>query len=350
MNANVKQIFVVKAGTTLKVSGNTSTLAEGQIGVFTPSYTAISNTAVPTPAQSPYIMLAEGTGNASLGSFKTSRIYLNKVTAWRGTAFSTTSTEMEVTTTPGSFKCERTYVFTVRIFEHFLQSVYCPYLQESVMITTPCCEDCTGDCDNLVATSYIAEIVAAINANVKLNPYVVATVDGVTIVLTGKVVPGLTAVDCLPDSVPYIANKVRFKVYAGEAAGSSQLEDIANFCDIWESETTQDLVYPIGEGVAIAELERHFAGYNQPNTSGYRYNIPYYNGDLITFTDKTLSYDIYELEYLDPSSEGFEQKTAVPMSIVVAFPSSLSAEADKFETIMNTWLANSPAYQTAVNI
>jgi hypothetical protein len=38
------------------------------------------------------------------------------------------------------------------------------------------------------------------------------------------------------------------------------------------------------------------------------------------------------------------------MSIVVAFPSSLSAEADKFETILNTWLANSPAYQGAVNI
>jgi hypothetical protein len=350
MNRNVKQIFVVKAGTTLKVSGNTSTLAEGQIGVFTPSYTAIDNTAVPTPAQSPYIMLAEGTGNASLGSFKTSRIYLNKVTAWRGTAFSTTSTEMEVTTTPGSFKCERTYVFTVRIFEHFLHSVFCPYLQESVMVTTPCCEDCTGDCDDLVATSYIAEIVAKINANPRLSAYVTASVDGETIVLTGKVVEGLTAVDCLPDTVPYIANKVRFKVYAGEAAGSSQLEDIANFCDLWVSETTQDVVYPVGEGVAIAEMERHFAGYNQPNTSGYRYNIPYYNGDLITFADKALSYDIYELEYLDPSAEGFEHKTAVPMSIVVAFPSSLSAEADKFETILNTWLANSPAYQGAVNI
>jgi len=350
MNRNVKQIFVVKAGTTLAVSGSTSALAEGQIGVFTPSYTAIDNTAVPTPAQSPYIMLAEGTGNASLGSFKTSRIYLNKVTAWRGTAFSTTSTEMEVTTTPGSFKCERTYVFTVRIFEHFLHSVFCPYLQESVMVTTPCCEDCTGDCDDLVATSYIAEIVAKINANPRLSAYVTASVDGSTIVLTGKVVEGLTAVDCLPDTVPYIANKVRFKVYAGEAAGSSQLEDIANFCDLWVSETTQDVVYPVGEGVAIAEMERHFAGYNQPNTSGYRYNIPYYNGDLITFADKALSYDIYELEYLDPSAEGFEHKTAVPMSIVVAFPSSLSAEADKFETILNTWLANSPAYQGAVNI
>jgi hypothetical protein len=350
MNRNVKQIFVVKAGTTLAVSGSTSALAEGQIGVFTPSYTAIDNTAVPTPAQSPYIMLAEGTGNASLGSFKTSRIYLNKVTAWRGTAFSTTSTEMEVTTTPGSFKCERTYVFTVRIFEHFLHSVFCPYLQESVMVTTPCCEDCTGDCDDLVATSYIAEIVAKINANPRLSAYVTASVDGSTIVLTGKVVEGLTAVDCLPDTVPYIANKVRFKVYAGEAAGSSQLEDIANFCDLWVSETTQDVVYPVGEGVAIVEMERHFAGYNQPNTSGYRYNIPYYNGDLITFADKALSYDIYELEYLDPSAEGFEHKTAVPMSIVVAFPSSLSAEADKFETILNTWLANSPAYQGAVNI
>ena len=350
MNANVKQIFVVKAGTTLKVSGNTSALVAGQLGVFKPDYTAIDNTAVPTPAQSPYIMLAEGTGDTKLGSFKTSRIYLNKVTAWRGTAFNTTSTEMEVTTTPGSFKCESTYVFTVRIFEHFLHSVYCPYLQESVMITTPCCDDCSGNCDDLVATSNIAEIVAKINANPRLSPYVVASESGGEIILTGLPVAGLTAVDCLPDSVPYIANKVRFKVYAGEAAGSSQLEDMPNFCDLWVSETTQNVVYPIGEGRAIAEMERHFAGYNQPNTSGYRYNIPYYNGDFITFADKALSYDIYELEYLDPSSEGFEQKTAVPMSIVVAFPSSLSAEADKFETILNTWLANSPAYQSAVNI
>jgi hypothetical protein len=350
MNRNVKQIFVVKAGTTLRVTGTTANLTQGQIGVFRPNFAAIDNAAVPTPAQSPYIMLAEGTGDTSLGSFKTSRIYLNKVTAWRGTAFSTSSQEMKVTTVPGSLKCERTYVFTVRIFEHFLHSVFCPYLQESVMITTPCCDDCAGDCDNLVPAEYLTEIITKINANPRLSSYVVATVETGNIVLTGKVVEGLTAVDCLPDTVPYLANKVRFKVYAGEAAGSSQLEDIANFCDLWVSTTTQNVVYPVGEGAAIVEMERHFAGYNQPNTSGYRYNIPYYNGDLITFADKTLSYDIYELEYLDPSAEGFEHKTAVPMSIVVAFPSSLSAEADKFETILNTWLANSPAYQGAVNI
>ena len=43
--------------------------------------------------------------------------------------------------------------------------------------------------------------------------------------LTGTTPVGFTN-SCMPDAIPYIANKTRFKIYAGEAPGQSQLEVI----------------------------------------------------------------------------------------------------------------------------
>jgi len=545
MNYNIKQMFVVKSGAALLTSGNTSNLTQGQVGVFKGDYTALS--AAPTGLQAPYILLGEGTGDLEVGSFKTSKIYLNKITAWKGSKADTTGKEQityigwdEITSNTcesPTIHCDKSYTVIIRVFEHYLRSVWCPYLQEGVVVKSACCADCGGGCDNINCSAVFEEFASKINSNPRLKKYVTASVvktlvsgsapatqfslvlpdpgtnvgaasdvilnttaatgftDGsytaitqtstsgsgasatfnftvaggiltavsvnaggtgyaigevitfagtkitggttpaddftitvtatnsaegnlltairttysalvanvetdivyspagdsnstgnVQIVMTplagvslasvepyagiawidypcpaadtavyacGLKIVGTTpddfnAPDCIPDAVPYIANKVRFKVYAGEAPSSSQLEDLPDFCNLWMVKNTQEVKYPIGEGKAIAELERNYAGYNQPAVSSHRYWIPYYNGDFITFADSTLQYDIYELEYEDPSPVGFEHKTTDGMSIMVAVPSSMTAWKSSFESTMNGWVALSPAYQGPV--
>lgn len=546
MNYNIKQMFVVKSGTTLLTSGNTSDLVEGQLGVFKGDYTALA--AAPTGLQAPHIIIAEGSGNTEVGSFKTSKIYLKKVTAWRGYSADTTGKEQityigwdEINQCESpSIQCDKSYTVIIRVFEHYLRSVYCPYLQEGVVVKSACCADCSSNCDDLDCSAVFEEFAKKINENPRLKNYVTASVvknlisgspattkfalvlpdpgtnvggvvdftystaaagltngtytavtgtasaSGInaefTVVVAGGVVTGITvttagtlyvtgetitiagtaitggttpaddivltvietsgeegvligairdfyssvvddvqtdivysadtdssdgdsnstgnvmieltpsagveledmepyngiawielpcadegtavyacglklvgttptgftAPDCIPDAVPYIANKVRFKVYAGEAPSSSQLEDMPDFCNLWEIKNTQEIKYPVGEGTAIAELERNYAGYNQPQFSSHRYYIPYFNGNFITFADDSLEYDIYELEYEDPSPSGFEHKTTDGMSIMIAVPSTMNAWKTSFEAILNGWIALSPAYESPV--
>lgn len=547
MNHNIKQMFVVKLDEALLTSGDTSDLAEGQVGIFDKNFSALA--AAPSPATSPYIFIAQGTGDNTVPSFKSSNIFVTRVTAWRGVSADTTTQE-QITYVgwdeinqglSPDIHCDRSYTVILRIFEHYLQSVYRPALQEGVVVKAPCCDDCGTNCDSLDCSAIFTEFADKINANPRLSPYITAsavttlvsgspatttfalvlpdpgtslgtvvdftyatsaagltpgtntgvattsggagtgatftvvaggggTVTSVTLVaagtgyevgevltiagtdltggaspaddivitvtettgaegellgairdfysaqvdnaetdiifsadaessdsdvnatgnvmiemtpsagveladlepweniawiditaeddavyacglkLVGKTPAGLTAVDCLPDSVAYIANKTRFKVFAGEAPESSQDLDMEDFCDLWAVKNTQDVKYPIGEGPAIVEMERHFAGNNQPGVSNHRYWIPFYNGDLITFADGSLTYDIYEVEYLDPSPIGFEHHTLDGMSVLVAVPDTMTAWKTAFETVMNTYLANSPSYQGTVTL
>lgn len=550
MNHDIKQFYVVKAGEALLTSGTTTDLAEGQVGIFKSDFTALI--AAPTAVQSPYIFLAQGSGVDSRGSFKTPRIYVRNIRGWEGDSADATGKEQityvgydEINDckTP-TISCEKDYTVTLRVFEHYLRAIYCPALQESVVVKSPCCTDCGTDCDDLGAFDIFTEFAAKINASPRLSPYITASVvtklvsgdavdttfcitlpdpgtslgnitdfdyetaaagltpgtntavattsggagtgatftvvaggggtvtsvtmindgtgyeigevltlagtgltggsspaDDITITITGtdgaegdlldairtfytdmvddvivdivyssdaessdndanstgnvmivmtpstgvvladiedyngvaweecacvtegdavyevglKLVgttpTGFTSV-CMPDAVPYIANKTRFKVYAGEAPGGSQLEDMPNFCDLWFVTTTQEVKYPVGEGYAIAEIERWTKGNTIPGAASKRYWQNYFNDDTIPyFVDTTLSYDIYYLRYINPASgNGFENNTNTPEEIAVAVPSTMTAWKTAFETVMNAYVAYSPAYQASVTL
>ena len=547
MNYNIKQFYVVKAGEALLTSGTTTDLAEGQVGIFKGDFTALA--AAPTGLQAPYIFMAQGTGVDSRGSFKTPKIYLNKITSWNGDSADSVGKEQityvgydEINDckTP-TIGCEKDYTLIIRVFEHYLRAVYQPYLQDGVVVKSPCCADCTANCADLGAFDIFTEMAAKVNANPRLSPYVTAevvsklvsgtatpnsyglvlpdpgtnvggavtaiintnvavgftagTYTGITMTstsgsgsaatydfvvgvdtklssvtinaagtgyiigevitflgtkITGGATPaddftititetigaegvllgavrdfytsqvdnvltdivysaagdagstgnvmiemtasaGVTLADlenfngvawtelpcltpgdavyevglkltgttpvgftnsCMPDAIPYIANKTRFKIYAGEAPGQSQLEDMPNFCDLWSVTTTQEVKYPVGAGVAIAEIERWTKGNDVAGAASKRYWQQYFNDDTIPyFVDTTLEYDIYYLSYLNPTAgAGFEHATNENLEIAIAVPSSMTSWKTAFETVMNSWVALSPAYQGAVTL
>jgi hypothetical protein len=133
---------------------------------------------------------------------------------------------------------------------------------------------------------------------------------------------------CVPDAVPYIFNLVRFKVAVHEGPYNTQDFDIEDWCGPWSFTTTQNIKYALGAGTAMAEMERHYFGNNLPAVhEARRYWNPIYNNDSddFLFVDKTKTYDMYEITYLEPSPIGFEKKTENVHSIVILAESGVTA-------------------------
>src|SRR5690348_3354842 len=91
-------MFVLDPDTTLATTGGSQDLTTGQVGIFGPANVAL--TAAPTGLQAPYITIAQGSGDAFMGSYKTNRIYLKNITGWYGT--SSTDNDKEQITYLGS--------------------------------------------------------------------------------------------------------------------------------------------------------------------------------------------------------------------------------------------------------
>ena len=94
MNYNKTFVFVAKAGQSLKTSGLSSTLADGQLGILNKSMTCVA--AAPTYSASNYIHIALGNNDSSLSSFKSPAINPKKVTKYFGYAASSASTTGQV--------------------------------------------------------------------------------------------------------------------------------------------------------------------------------------------------------------------------------------------------------------
>ena len=121
---------------------------------------------------------------------------------------------------------------------------------------------------------------------------------------------------------------VRFKVNIHEGPYNTQDFDIENFCAAIPVTTTQDIKYPLGAGIAMAEMERHYFGNNLPATSdARRYWNPIYNEDSNAFlyVNSATTYDMYEITYLEASPVGFEKKSENTHSVIILAASGVTA-------------------------
>jgi hypothetical protein len=143
---------------------------------------------------------------------------------------------------------------------------------------------------------------------------------------------------CVPDAVPYVFNLVRFQAVVHEGPYNTQDFDIPSDCSPWAVTKVQDVKYPIGAGVAMAELERHFFRNNLPNVaeSVYYWN-PIYNEDVNTFlfVNSSLLYNVVSIIFLDDSAVGYEKKSVNSHELLIM----VDTTNDSANTVTNNLVA-----------
>jgi len=344
MSHKITQIFVPDAHTT---SGATSALGKQDLMFADSTFTSLG-TGTLSPVD---FYIAMGSGDSKYGSFKSSLIKPENVVSVSKVDPSSTVTQQVthlgydgVSAATPTFSCDEEYVVTLKIDEYWSKGVFQPMIQESIRVKTACCDTCSGGCDALDAEVYMDEIVSKINGNALLSKYVVAAKVGSGsnwgVSITGKALDEFGN-ECVPDAVPYVFNLVRFKASVHAGPYNTQDFDIEDSCAPWDITYTTDIVYPIGAGPAMAELERHYFANNLPAThEARRYWNPVYNNDsdAFLFVDKTATYNMYEITYLEDSPVGFEKKTRNTHSAVILIDSTNAAEIADLETALNNVL------------
>lgn len=250
---------------------------------------------------------------------------------------------------PGNSTAETAVLTTLR-------STYAAYVttpSSDIVITSD--TDGDSDADSLGSTMYeltpLASVTSLPNFNGVAWEKVLVSAGSVTacgVKIEGKVLDEFGNA-CVPDAVPYVFNLVRFKVNVHEGPYNTQDFDIENFCAAVPVTTTQDIKYPLGAGVAMAEMERHYFTNNLPATAdARRYWNPIYNEDSngFLYVNPANLYDMYEITYIDPSPVGFEKKTEnvhsviiLAASVVAGTPTSTLSTA--VATVLNSVLPTS---------
>ena len=229
---------------------------------------------------------------------------------------------------PGNSTAETAVLTTLR-------SVYASYVttpSSDIVITSD--TDGDSDADSLGTTMYeltpLASVTSLPNFNGVAWEKVLVSAGSVTacgVEIEGKVLDEFGNA-CVPDAVPYVFNLVRFKVNVHEGPYNTQDFDIENFCSPWAITTTQEIKYPLGVGVAMAEMERHYFTNNLPATAdARRYWNPIYNEDSngFLYVNSATTYDMYEITYIEPSPIGFEKKTENVHSVIILAASGVTA-------------------------
>jgi len=228
-----------------------------------------------------------------------------------------------------------------------LRSVYAAYVTtpgSDIVITSD--TDGDSDADALGNTMYeltpLASVTSLPNYNGVAWEKVLVSAGSVTacgVKITGNALDEFGNA-CVPDAVPYVFNLVRFKVNIHEGPYNTQDFDIENFCAAIPVTTTQEIKYPIGAGVAIAEMERHYFTTNLPATAdARRYWNPIYNEDSngFLYVDKTKVYTAYELTYLENSAVGFEKKSENTHSVLFLVDTTLTALTTELELFLEAF-------------
>jgi hypothetical protein len=228
-----------------------------------------------------------------------------------------------------------------------LRSVYAAYVTtpgSDIVVTSDV--DGDSDADALGNTMYeltpLASVTSLPNYNGVAWEKVLVSAGSVTacgVKITGNALDEFGNA-CVPDAVPYVFNLVRFKVNIHEGPYNTQDFDIENFCAAIPVTTTQEIKYPIGAGVAIAEMERHYFTTNLPATAdARRYWNPIYNEDSngFLYVDKTKVYTAYELTYLENSAVGFEKKSENTHSVLFLVDTTLTALTTELELFLEAF-------------
>lgn len=149
---------------------------------------------------------------------------------------------------------------------------------------------------------------------------------------------------CVPDAVPYVFNLVRFQTAVHKGPFTTMDFDINDVQTPWAITKVQDIQYPWGAPEALAEFERHFFRNNLPATmdATYYWN-PIYNEDSkqYLFVDQARAYTMFEINYLEGSSVGFEKKTTNEHSLVLLVDNGVSSLVADVQTFLNNFLSGS---------
>ncbi len=203
MNYNKTFYFVAKQGQSLKTSGLSSTLADGQIGILDKTMTCVA--AAPTYSASNYVRIALGTSDDSVGSLKSPEINPKKIVKYWGYAPSTNTTgqlqityvgydEVDDTKSP-TLTCGNSYAVTIKYWETYNNILSPQGMQRSYVVNTDCCADCEGGCGEENCGTHFAKLADMINADPYINRFIEAEAVGKPSAPTTSAVYSLTIAD-----------------------------------------------------------------------------------------------------------------------------------------------------------
>ena len=205
--------------------------------------------------------------------------------------------------------------------------------------------DSTGQIFFIIATPLVAIDQMPVYNGVAWEKQLVSagSVTSCGIKVTGKAVDAFGNA-CVPDAVPYVFNLVKFQAKVHKGPFTTMDFDVEDFANPWSVTTVQTIQYPIGDGSALAEMERNYFTNNLPATAEARYYWnPIYNEDVKFFVDKTRNYTMFEVCYMDPSPAGFEKKDSNEHSLVLLVDNGVNSGTlvSDVQTFLNNFLTGS---------
>lgn len=301
----------------------------------------------------PFIYIAQGTGDPVLGAKKTMPIAPGRVRRWAGQRGVATQlpqiSHIGWTGVAGdtvntlAFDCDRAYSFQFRVISKYID-VYLPLgLNASIVHKTPCCDPCaSGDCGNVDAEAEVDKIVAAINADKNLSEWVLAekvsqgTAPNVQlgIRITGKTPPTFSNPG-LPEAFAWSQDAVQFGIFFDNEQSIFDL-GLPGDCSSFAVTVTQRPTYAQATGAEILELEKRQGSYLSAPAK-------YRSMDALTNTrpltaDPSALYDLYELAFLPITSYAFQHTDEMLEEVLIAIK---TGQGSVLEDTLNSYFAGS---------
>jgi len=184
MDHSITTLFVLPSGTLAPDNFKRENLTPTQFGIFNSRYKAV--TTATEAAKSPYIQFGQGRIEKipGLGSKYSDKISKGSLIEWyKSTGSKVAKNQITYIGYDGvddtktiKVGCDEEYSVTINAFSKYINGTYSGNgLTRSVTIKTPCCADCSGDCDTLDPLWTAKEIAKKLNENPVLSKYIVAT-------------------------------------------------------------------------------------------------------------------------------------------------------------------------------